>query len=169
MKQHRAQTAFTLMESLLASAILAMSITAITMPFISAAKNEQINARKTIATSFAQELMEEILTRSFEDPEPSWARNPGPEPDEYTHEDFDNIDDYHEYTDNPVETSALGSAISEHPGAAGLTRKVTAEYVYVTGQETSEEPDFIRILVEIRYREHTVVSLSRLVFQIPTE
>lgn len=156
------------MESLLAAAILAMSITAITMPFTSAARNEQINARKTIATSFAQELMEEILTRSFEDPEPAWARNPGPEPNEYTREDFDNIDDYHEYTDNPAETSALGSEITKHPGAAGLTRKVTAEYVYVTGQETSEEPDFIRILIEIRYREHTVVSLSRLVFQIPT-
>ncbi len=169
MTQRGAQTAFTLIESLLAAAILAMSITAVTIPFTSAAKNEQINARKTVATSFAQELMEEILTRSFEDSQPSSARNPGPEGDEYSRCDFDNIDDYDGYTDKPAETSVLGGEISKHPSAMDLVRKVTTEYVYVTGQEISGEPEFIRILVEITYHQRSIVRLSRLVFRIPGE
>ncbi len=168
MTQHGTQTAFTLIESLLAAAILAMSITAVTLPFTSAAKNEQINARKTVATSFAQELMEEILTRSFEDPEPSSSRNPGPEADEYSRCDFDNIDDYDGYTDKPGEISVLDGEISKHHGAVDLVRKVTTEYVYVTDQDVSGEPDFIRILVEITYRQRSVVRLSRLVYRIPT-
>ncbi len=169
MTQRGAQTAFTLIESLLAAAILAMSITAVTLPFASAAQNEQINARKTVATSFAQELMEEILTRSFEDPEPSSARNPGPESDEYSRSDFDNIDDYDGYTDKPVETSVPGGEITKHHDVADLVRKVTAEYVYVTGQQVSDEPDFIQILVEVTHRQRSLVRLSRLVYRIPTE
>ena len=75
---HERGRGFTLMEALLATAILAMAIFAITMPFSTAAASEQLDGRQTLAVALAQEMMEEILAKPFDDP--NGASTPGPEP-----------------------------------------------------------------------------------------
>ena len=117
---------FTLIEALLASVVLAASVTAITVPFSSAAQNQHVEARRTQAVALAQELMEEILAQSFADDNPDTARNPGPEMGETDRRLFDNVDDYVNLGNDPslnptgaitvaawIRTNALGGTMDE--------------------------------------------------------
>ena len=164
MRRSRGQSGrgFTLTESLIAATILAMAVTAMTMPFTAGARNEQVDGRRTTAATLASEIMEEILAKPFSDPDgPS---NAGPEVDELSRSDFDNIDDYDGYNETPGNVAAAsGSALSDS-SAIGLSRHVTASYVYVSGQGESGEPTFIRITVEVRYDGEPTVTLTRLAY-----
>lgn len=160
---------FTLLEALLAAVVLAFAAVAITVPFASAARNEQIDGRRTLAVSLAQELMEEILSRPFEDDDPSYARNAGPDPGEGTRSLFDNIDDYDGHTEPPGAVADMGGDVVDSWISEGLSRHATVSYVYVSGQEMSEPPSFVRVVVEVRYDGRPVVTLTRLVYAVPEE
>ena len=159
--------AFTLLEALLAAVVLALAVTAILVPFNSAARNEQADARLTVAVGVAQEMMEEILAQPFEDDDPDWARHAGPDPGETQRCLFDNIDDYHGYEEPAGRITDIQGQIVEDPAASGLSRHVAAAYVYVSGQDLSEPASFVRVLVEIRYRADPIVRLTRLVYFTP--
>ncbi len=147
---------FTLMEALIASVILAMTISAVTTPFVAAARNQQADLELTVAVSYAQELMEEMLSKPFADPQ--GGGSVGPELDETTRAAFDNVDDYNEYSD--IVTAEAGSI-----SGATFTRSVSAVYVYVSGQDTTLAPSFVRVTVQIHDRDNRqITSLSRLVY-----
>ena len=88
---------FTLTEALLASVILTVTITAIIAPFTAGAQNEQVDARRILAVSYAQEMLEEILAKPFDDPDGESVA--GPEVGESERALFDNMDDYHGYSE----------------------------------------------------------------------
>ena len=162
MNRQRGGGGFTLIESLLASALLAMTIAAITTPFTAAARNEQADARRTIASSLGRELMEEILSRPFDDPD--GAGNPGPETGESARQYFDNIDDYHGYAEAAGEmVDGDGNRIAD-AAAHGLSRSATVTYVYVSGQEISGSPNFGRVEVEVRWKAQPLLTVTRLVY-----
>lgn len=152
----------TLLESMLASVVLAISVFAITLPFTMGVRNEEAQQRQTVAVALAEELMEEILSKPFSDPQ--GGCKPGPEKGEKSRALFDNIDDY-DGLDEQAETIAdcTGEVISD-PAARGLSRHVTTEYVYVSGQQTDEAPTFIRVTVEVRYENTPLVTLTRLTY-----
>ena len=154
--------AFTLVEALMASTILAMAIFGILVPFSTGAQNQQTDARYTMAVNLAQELLEEILSKPFYDPQGPSA--PGPEAGETSRSLFDNIDDYDGYSepDGGI-VDHDGHAITD-PIAKGLTRQASCAYVYVTGQDHGAGATFIRITVTVSYKGMAVVSLKRLVF-----
>ncbi|MDY6913941.1 MAG: prepilin-type N-terminal cleavage/methylation domain-containing protein [Planctomycetota bacterium] len=156
--------AFTLLESLLAVVVLAMAVTAIIMPFTAAATNQQVDARRSLAVGLAQEIMEEILTKPFHDPQGSSSL--GPEIGETSRTLFDNIDDYHGYTEDPGGICSFDGAIIDEPESVGLSREVTAGYIYVSGQDVSEDPTFIRVVVEVKYSDQPLVTLTRLVYAL---
>jgi len=156
---------FTLIEALMASAVLAMAITAITMPFAAGAKNEQVDARQTVAVGLAQEMTEEILSKPFDDP--NQTSTPGPEPAETSRRRFDNVDDYDGYSEAPGGIEDVNGIVIMDGAAAGLSRHVSAEYFYVTGQDMSEEPTFIRVTVEVRHNGNPLVTVTRLVYDVP--
>ncbi|MFW6133169.1 MAG: hypothetical protein ACOC8F_04675, partial [Planctomycetota bacterium] len=155
---------FTLAESLLAAAVLAMTVAALTLPFSAAARNAQVGTRRALATALAEDLMEEILAKPFLDPdEPG---EPGPDSGEPSREHFDNIDDYHGYVESAGEiTTSTGEAVTDD-GADGLSRDVTAEYVYVSGQDSASDPDFIRVTVRVARAGDPLVTLTRLVHSL---
>ena len=153
---------FTLTESLIAATILAMAVTALTMPFTAGARNEQSDGRRTTAATLASEMMEEILAKPFNDPDgPS---DPGPEVGESTRGDFDNIDDYDGYSETAGNVSSPSGSNLSDSSANGLSRHVSASYVYVSEQEESGEPTFISITVEVRYNGDPIVTLTRLAY-----
>lgn len=159
---------FTLTEALLAAVVLVMAISAITMPFTAAARNEHVDARRTLAASLAREMMEEILTKPFDDPNGAGA--PGPEPGENRwafSAKYDNIDDYHDYTEPAGEITDFKNEVIDCPAAVGLSREVSTEYVYLTGQDSSQDPTFIRITVVVKYQGNPLVTLTRLVYRMP--
>jgi len=156
---------FTLVEALTASVVLAVAMTAVTLPFASAARTEQDDLRRTLASALAEELMEEILTRPFLDPD--GASVPGPEEGETSRNLFDNLDDYHGYAE-PAGGILSGAGWAMNTAAAtGLSRHATADYVYLAGQDTSAVPTFLRITVEVRYQGGTVAKMTRLALWTP--
>lgn len=153
---------FTLIESLMAAALLAVCIIAVTMPFTVAAGIELEDARRTIATALAREMMEEILALDFYDPDgPS---EPGPEIDETTRSDFDNLDDYHGYTETDGNVCSIDGTAMDDPASRGLSRHVTAEYVYVDGQSLADAPTFVRISIQVRHDGRAIAAASRLLY-----
>ncbi|MFP4105657.1 MAG: hypothetical protein ACLFVU_06130 [Phycisphaerae bacterium] len=163
LKKH--STAFTLMEALLASSILAMAITAITMPFSAGAQNEQANARNTLAAALAQEMMEEVLSKPFADPDDEDARELGPESDEVGRSSYDNMDDYHGYVEPEGMVKDMQGQAIDSPAATGLSRRVSVSYVYVSGQSSDQEPTFVRVEVQVFYCGTETIKLTRLVYK----
>ena len=56
--------------------------------------------------------------------------------------------------------------VADDPAAEGLSRRVSTTYVFVTGQDTSEAPTFIRVIVEMSYRDQPILTLTRLVYAV---
>lgn len=162
--QARKANAFTLAEALIASAILVASITAISLPFTAAAHNQQAEARRTVAVSLAQELMEEILSKPFADP--NGASTPGPEAGETTRALFDNLDDYNGFAESEGQIIGLDGQTVSTPAALGLSRSAAVSYIYLGGQSTADPPSFVRVTVMVRYRNQPETSLTRLVYDL---
>jgi len=156
----------TLMEALLASTLLAMGASAIVLPFTTAAQNEEADARRTLAVHLAQEMIEEILSKPFDDPQGGGAV--GPEGDETSRGLYDNIDDYNGYAEGYDQAlnsivGLTGQSISE-PAAEYLSRHVATTYVYVAGQDSGDDPSFIRIDVTVKHKNNKMLSLTRMVY-----
>lgn len=169
MARPRAQlaAAFTLVEALLASVILAMTVAAMTMPFVAGARSEQDDARRTLAVALAQEMMEEVLATDFHDDKEKYHYLVGPDHGEKDRSDFDNMDDYNGYAEPPGKITDLDGQVIQDPAATGLARFVTVAYVYVNGQDKGQPPTFLRVTVEIWHEGTPIVRLARLVHETP--
>lgn len=157
----------TLTEALLASTLLAMGASAIVLPFTAAAQNEEVDARRTLAVHLAQEMIEEIVSKPFNDPQ--GGGDVGPESGETSRDLYDNIDDYHGYADGYGQATGeivglAGQSISD-PAARYLSRHVATTYVYVAGQDSSDDPSFIRIDVTVKHKSGEMLTLTRMVYQ----
>ncbi len=159
---------FTLIEALLAATVLAIAVTAILLPFSAGARSQLVGSRLTLAVSLAEDMMEEILLREFEepddgddDPEPTGAF--GPDAGESDRDDFDAIDDYHGYEEDAGAIVGPGGLVVDCDEADGLSRHVTVEYVTVSGQAAEDDKTFLRVIVEVRHDGAAVVTLTRLV------
>ncbi len=120
------QAGFTLPEVLIASAILAYAVAAITYA-ISTGHAQTYNALHELrALSLAESLMEEIVAKPYVDPQGAGAVG-GPDEGEASRADFDNCDDYHGFTETIGNLhDAQGAA---YPAAfAPYSRSVTAVY-----------------------------------------
>jgi len=149
------RSSFTLLEALLASVILAMTAGAVVFPFAAGAHNEQVDARRTLALSAAQELMEEALAQPFGDPDgPSQA---GPELGETSRALYDNMDDYHGYAEPAGQIVVADGTVLNGPAAVGLSRRARAAYV-------NPERSLLRLTVEVAYQGDPVITLTRLVY-----
>jgi hypothetical protein len=138
------------------------------MPFTVALRTQMIETRQTLAVGLAEELLEEILLKPFEEPddgdeaaEP--VENFGPELGESDRSQYTAIDDFHGYEEAAGTIRDLAGDVVNDPAAAGLSRHVTVEYVDVAGQPAEEGPCFLRVIVEVRYLGEAVVTLTRLV------
>lgn len=162
--QGQAAKAFTLAEAMIASALLAASISAITLPFTASAHNQQDEARRTVALSLAQEMMEEVLSKPFRDPNGPSAC--GPESGETSRSLFDNLDDYDGFTEPAGQLIGLDGRTVTTPASTGLSRSVSATYVYLSGQSTGKPASYLRIVVTVSYRGEPVVRLTRLAYDL---
>ena len=89
---------FTLIEVLIASAILSF-VTLGIVQAVTAGQARTLDAlKRSRAQALAEVLLEEILAKPYADPEGAAAF--GPDAGESTRADFDNIDDYHGYLES---------------------------------------------------------------------
>ena len=158
---------FTLMEALLASAILLIGVLSVTVPFTSAARNERADSQQTLAVALAQEMMDEVLSKRFFDSEPNGNYHLGPEPNEISRGLFDNYDDYAGYAEPAGSIRNFRGEACTDDLAADLSRSVLVSYVRVPGQSVSEPCTFVLIQVTIWEGPKQIVSLSRLAYAYP--
>lgn len=155
----------------MASVILAMVASAAIMPFTCGMRSQYVESRQTIAVSLAEDLMEEIIFKPFEEPgdaddAPESESAFGPDSGEYSKSSFSAIDDYAGYTESDGQLLDPDGEIITDSAVAGISRHVTVSYVYVSGQDVTESPNFFRVVVEVQYNGQPAVTLVRLVHWI---
>ncbi len=163
MSSHRANSpgGFTLVEAIIATALLVLVAAAVLQPFQIAATLRDDEAHRTSATFLAEQLLEEILAKPFYDPQGDSA--PGPETGESVRGDYDNVDDYHGHVEaTGTLTDVTGQAIDDSIGR-DLSRTATVEYVYVDQQSGEDDPTIVLVTVSVFRDAQRLVRLSRLV------
>ena len=89
--------ALTLAEALIASIILSISVTAVAAALMAGAQQTYAAVETTRASQLVLAMIDEVLALPYADPDGASA--PGPEAGETTRLAFDNVDDYHGYTE----------------------------------------------------------------------
>jgi prepilin-type N-terminal cleavage/methylation domain-containing protein len=154
---------FSLIEAMVAVAVLGIAAASVLLPFISGAALRAEGVNRTLAARLASDLMEQILRLPFHDPNDETSYSLGPESG-----DFDNIDDYDGYTEPQGQVKdADGKLFSVNDSRyANFSRNVTCEYVYVPPQPAESYPakcEFIRITVQVDYSGKQMATIVRLV------
>ncbi|MDP6633525.1 MAG: hypothetical protein QGG42_01335 [Phycisphaerae bacterium] len=149
----------------MASALLSMGAAGVLLPFNVGAQSELEDARRTLALYLGRELVEEIISKPFDDPEGAFGV--GPDAGEISRQYFDNIDDYDGYKDGYEETiSAIVGMRKQTIDAVaieGLHREAVVRYLHVAGQDMGDDPNFVRVVVIMRYKGQVLLTLRRLV------
>jgi len=154
------QGGFTLLEALISVAMLTVAAPAVLIPFAAGMQNDAEDARQALATALAAEIMDEALSKPFSDPE--GPTDLGPEFGESSRYEFDNIDDYDGYAESPGQIADAFGDVMTDPLAFELSRAVDVEYVYVSGQDLGQDPNSVRITVEVSDGDRPIATLVRL-------
>ena len=152
---------FTLAEAMMAVVVLGIAAASVLLPFISGAAVRAEGINRTLASRLASDLMEQILRLPFHDPNDETSYSLGPESG-----DYDNIDDYHGYTESQGQVKDATGAMFTDSMYANFSRNVTCEYVYVPPQLAESNPskcEFIRITVQVDYSGRQMATIIRLV------
>jgi len=153
----KSRAGVTLLECLLAAVVLAMTTGAIIVPFAAGARCSYEDARQALAVNLAQDLMEEILSKPYSDPDRKSRR-------EGRRSNWDDMTDYDGYSESAGRISSFDGTLITDEAAAGMTRKCSVQPVYVSGQDAAEAPTFRQVVVEVGYQGQTVMRLTRLVY-----
>ena len=112
-RKARHAAGFTLVEALIASAVLSFVVAAITQAIAAGHGQTHAALHAGRAVELGGAMLEEVLSKPWHDPDGESA--PGPDDGEASRDDFDNLDDYHDYTEDPGElTDHIGAAYGEH-------------------------------------------------------
>lgn len=115
----------TLMEVLIASAILSFAVAAIAQSIVAGQMQTYEALHELRAMALAESLIEEIIAQPYADPEGAEAA--GPDAGESDRGDFDNADDYHGYSEDP--DNIVDAALVAYPDKfQTFSRAVTCVY-----------------------------------------
>ncbi len=168
-KQHcgRRQQGFTLAEAMITVVVLSIAAAGVLLPFSSGAVVRAEGLRRTLGARLASDLIEKIVTRPFHDPDGSaYDYSPGPDAGETTSGQFDNLDDFHGYSELQGQIKDAGGTLFADPAYANFSRYVTCEYVTVPQQPLQSEPEkcnFVLVTVQVYYSGKPIANIQRLV------
>lgn len=152
---------FTLVETVIAVSILGFAALGITTSLVAGTNQNYLSGRYTVAVNLAQSLLDEILAHPFYDSDPN-NFNQGPDAGE-TRATFNNIADFHGLSEPEGSLQDPQGTTLNGLGLSGFSRTVTAEYVYLPGQDNSKPPTFICVTVTVKYKGATMSRLKRLI------
>lgn len=140
---------FTLIETLIAAAILAVSVAAIAHAITAGHAQTEDSLHRARAVALAEAMLEEVLSKPYRDP--SGATTIGPDSGETSRALFDNIDDYHGYP-SKADDAGIDDALGESygPEYEGFTRRVTVEAKSVLSPRGEDLMPGMLITVEVR-------------------
>jgi hypothetical protein len=148
----------------MATVVLGIAAAGVLLPFAGGAAARAEGMRRTLAAKLAGDLTEEIINKPFHDPDgSSYYYNLGPDSGETSVSLFDNVDDYHGYTEGQGQTRDAGKSLITDPVYAKFSRDVTCAYVYVPQESGIETPRFICVTVRVYYNGNQMARIDRLV------
>jgi type II secretory pathway pseudopilin PulG len=150
---------FSLIESLLATAMLSLATVSIISPINASYEQQQYSHEMTRSSSLANDLMDEIACRPFVDPNQPLG-GLGPEPGEVSRNLFDNIDDYHGYTDSTSDLKSISGATVESSTGGVYIRSVAMVY-RASPNGAAGSGDFIEATVSVRTPSGTTHTIRR--------
>jgi hypothetical protein len=156
---------------MMASIVLAIAVVGVAASVTASYKQADDSQETAVALSLGRQLLEEIAAKPYADPTDG-TMTLGPESGETSRALFDNLDDYHNYTDRANSgTSTLttldGSSLSVGGGTQVYVRTVTVEYRTTPSGSSAASGDFARVLVRVTTpTKGDKISLSRLVTRI---
>ena len=98
--------AFTLPECMLAIAVLAFAVAAITQSIVAGQVQTHEGLHHERGTALAEALMDELLALPYKDPDDQ-SVTPGPETGETARTAFDNCDDFHNFSETATNVADL--------------------------------------------------------------
>lgn len=136
MKQKKqTQHGFTLLEMLMAMVILGIAAAGVLLPFVSAAQVQREAACQVLAAQLASNLMEQILSRPFDEIRTQWDG----------------------YTEAEGQVKNASGAVFSDPIYSGFSRSVSVETVQINDAEC------LKITVRADYRGRPIVRLQSLI------
>lgn len=151
-----------LVEVLLAAAILAIAATAVATAFAAGYAATSEAARIEAAAAFGEALLDEIRLLPFDDPNTPTVYTLGPESGEAARKDFDNIDDYHGYSESIGDMTSLGGIKLTGSQASAMRRAVKVTYVTMSGQVAWDTNAFVLVSVTVSDARGTVATIKEL-------
>jgi hypothetical protein len=152
---------------MMATVVLGIAAAGVLLPFASGAAVRAEGMRRTLAAKLASDLMEEIITKPFHDPDgSSYDYSEGRDDGETSVEDFDNIDDFHGYSESQGQIRDATWTVFTDAYYAKFSRDVSCEYVTVPQQPADlekEQCNFVRVTVRVYYSDKQVATVSRLI------
>lgn len=151
---------FTLVEAVMSILIVGLMLVA-ALNTVGASKVAQArNAEHTIGPMLAQELMVEILSQAYQEPDttPAFGRESGEY--SYSRTAYDDVDDYHGWSASPPK----GKDNVDLPDLTGWSREVTVSWADSTLPENTAltASGLKRITITVRYQDRVVTVLSAL-------
>lgn len=157
---------FTLVETLIAAAILAATVVAVLSPVFASYKQAQAMEETTIASSLARQLLDEITAKPFLDPQDGVVSN-GPADDEKSRAAFDDIGDYDGYSDTTAALTESSGAAVNWKNPAVYTRKATVKFRTAPNGADGTSGDFAMVTVTVSSSDGHTVTAQRLVSNYP--
>ncbi len=162
----RRRRGFTLAEGLMASTVLAASVVGIVAPLSASNSQGNVLQQTTIAAELGQQLMEEITSKPVLDPTDGSATL-APAQNETSRALFDNVGDYHNYSDSTAGlTTRSGTAVSL-PGAGTFTRNVKVEYRTSPSGSAVSSGDFVLVSVTVTAPGGDQVVINQMMTKAP--
>lgn len=155
----RFRRALTIVECVIAMTILPLAVAAVAMAVVAGQSQALTAMRQVHVAALAEDLMEEVLSRPYVDPQGTSAA--GAEPGENGRDRFDNMDDYHGFTEDAGELERLdGSAYEE--AFQRFSRTVACRYVPLT-PPLGEPCQGLEITVRVLEQGVEIHALTRVV------
>jgi len=132
--------AFSLIEAMLAVAVLGIAAAGILLPFSSGAIVRAESVHRTLGAKLASDLMEKVVNAPF-----------------------DQVLTTYNYTESQGQVKDASGAVFTDPAYAKYSRKVEAAAVYVPQDAAAAVTNFIRATVTVYYDGGQVASVTRLI------
>ncbi len=156
------RSAFSLVEALLATTILAIVAAAAALPFAAGTQQIQEAAEFEHAVALGEALMEEILARPFFE-YGDWGVPPGPGVADSSRDIFSNVADFHGLDESVAGLKNYQEQDITDATASGLWRQASVEYMRLPDQAPDDQNAFALVEVRVYQDGDLIVTLSRLV------
>jgi hypothetical protein len=154
--------AFSILESLMASVVLAIAVVGIAGPLAASAEQAEMIRERGTALVLARQLLEEIAAKPLCDGGVTCHLGPETGAGETSRDKYDSADDYHGYHDSTDRLTSLAGQTVPFTAGATYARDVTVEYRATLAGNAATSGDFGLVTVAVTTPHRQVISICRL-------